>query len=836
MLFLGVVASVVGYIGCFSVVQSTEKSTGPLSWLCLEATLSLLRMYIWGLNPQSDDAPPLEFILALNDEPPLPTCNKYSEYIDEDKVLPLTRADQFLNSVTSFAGLIDRFEHPDLTLYYCLTRKRALGIGSETMPGEWVLYIVVFDHKERTARVYTRGEHTPNGFRAIESSVPAIDLEHGVLEAELGKTIDIKYDPIIGVDRIRTLLEEHYESIMGPYSNITDMAEDRKYHIENRWTMTRADTMSAAHEERRAGALGGGASTVEPSHEATWRNTSQRDHQYLEQGPVERMLGMLYTHRGKWVEKCMALVMRETRGRFRTVRRVDGDTGGKDDASGGESDAKVVDEEREKMEELFIDEWCHMEMLLVCEVERWEEQVWERRRRFVGGSPEKQRLTREWRGNCWKRLDAIIRAMGARMDAAKTKANSNEFDVSQKWQDTHDVIQQAWQTAVERFMDPEYETSTSSPSMPLQRLEESLNIHNIAKPMWWRLANGLSVERLEKQCEEMASRLGRELEDVKERLDQGLERCDQFWVDDYLLHCRHPQSKILYLLKPRLQAPLEVYSRALKQNKIIAYIEFGDFDSDDDRRWIADMIRGLPWITSICVSNRELIPAIDRRAPLFIHDFRHHDIRTFLATDQQLAHSQGTFIFVTPDTIAVSFVGPTSGNLILRLTHRSTTDSTDLILTGTSFQLSLSSSLTVDDITLHPSPCEFDKPSFERGIRNNLIIEVVRWSYSVDDIRLLDQRGNRYDAAARCVLLAIAIDPLQPLIHHDLLQSLIQCHHRYAKYITPDTAHRVPLGCKVASSLPLPLTQPPQGHDAGTPQFYWMLVTGQPGRCFEERQ
>jgi hypothetical protein len=140
VLLLGVVASVVGYIGCFSVVQSTQRSSGPLSWLCLEAALSLLRMYIWGLNPRSNDAPPLEFVLALDDEPPIPTCNKYSEFIDEDQVLPLTRADQFLNLVTSFAGLIDRFDHPDLTLYYCLTRKRAPITDSETTHGEWVLY------------------------------------------------------------------------------------------------------------------------------------------------------------------------------------------------------------------------------------------------------------------------------------------------------------------------------------------------------------------------------------------------------------------------------------------------------------------------------------------------------------------------------------------------------------------------------------------------------------------------------------------------------------------------------------------------------------------------
>ena len=35
---------------------------------------------------------------------------------------------------------------------------------------------------------------------------------------------------------------------------------------------------------------------------------------------------------------------------------------------------------------------------------------------FVGGSPEEQRLMMEWRGNCWKMLDANIRGMDARMD------------------------------------------------------------------------------------------------------------------------------------------------------------------------------------------------------------------------------------------------------------------------------------------------------------------------------------------------------------------------------------------------------------------------------------
>ena len=438
--------------------------------------------------------------MALDDKPPLPTCNQYDDYINEDKILPLTRASQFLNSVTSFAGLIDRFDHPDLTLYYALTRKRASDVDTTTTPSERILYIAVFDHKERTTRVYTRGD-TPNGFRAIASSIPAIDLEHGILETELGETVDIEHDPIVGVDGIRTLLEEHYQSIMGPYST---MAEERTYHIQNRWTMKRVDTMSAAHG---AGASGGGVSTVKQSHEATSRDIWERDHQYLEQGQVERMLRMLYTRRGKGVEHYMALVMDDTRtiSEGETVKRVDGVTGGekeKEKAMGttlfaDESYAKVVDRAREWTERLFIDEWYWMEVLLVYEVERWEEQLL-RRKHIVGGSPEKGRLTREWRGNCWKRLDANIRAMDARMDAAKTKANSNELE---KWQDTRKNVHRAWQAVVNRFTEGE---TSSSPSMPLQHLESGLG--GITS-WWWPAEIEFDMERSNKQVEEMVSRL-----------------------------------------------------------------------------------------------------------------------------------------------------------------------------------------------------------------------------------------------------------------------------------------------------------------------------------------
>jgi hypothetical protein len=67
----------------------------------------------------------LELVSRLDhDTTFLPTCNLDDAHITKQKVLPLTRGNQFLNTIMSFAGLILRFTHPDLTLYNPLTHKQ----------------------------------------------------------------------------------------------------------------------------------------------------------------------------------------------------------------------------------------------------------------------------------------------------------------------------------------------------------------------------------------------------------------------------------------------------------------------------------------------------------------------------------------------------------------------------------------------------------------------------------------------------------------------------------------------------------------------------------------
>src|SRR5882762_7161989 len=59
-------------------------------------------------------------------------------------------------------------------------------------------------------------------------------------------------------------------------------------------------------------------------------------------------------------------------------------------------------------------EWYHMELLLLCEMIEWEQLFWNKFKFFldqVGDRvEEKERLTREWKSNCWRRLNPQMHA------------------------------------------------------------------------------------------------------------------------------------------------------------------------------------------------------------------------------------------------------------------------------------------------------------------------------------------------------------------------------------------------------------------------------------------
>jgi hypothetical protein len=193
--------------------------------------------------------------------------------------------------------------------------------------------------------------------------------------------------------------------------------------------------------------------------------------------------------------------------------------------------------------------------------------------------------------------------------------------------------------------------------------------------------------------------------------------------------------------------PLEVYMRVLGAMNDVIFVNFSVRSSHYGL--VAELIHDLPSVTSIYVPDSHRFPAIQRDTPLFINDYDgSNKIETFLHDNQsQLARTRRTHIFIDPGSshpfiaparlelspgskIAVSFFGPPSGNLILKLTHSSRYTAVNLILkeshTSSTFQYPVPFSLTDTTITLSPSPS--DHPSFVPNTRNNLIIEATQGS------------------------------------------------------------------------------------------------------------
>jgi hypothetical protein len=264
----------------------------------------------------------------------------------------------------------------------------------------------------------------------------------------------------------------------------------------------------------------------------------------------------------------------------------------------------------------------------------------------------------------------------------------------------------------------------------------------------------------------MARRLEKELADVEFRMAKGLDRCDQFYDDGQLLHCRHSRSKTLFLHSDYFEAPqaLDDSFRALKGNHDVIRIDFY-CDSDQEFAGFAETICDLPTVTLIQVADLQRLPPIQRDTPLFIDDNIHsQSLDAFLNNDSSLARARDTYVFMQRTsgwTITVSFVGPSSGNLVLRLKHRAYRPGITLTILGTSFTLAIPESLTIDDINLHPignSPS--DQLSFVPNTRNNLILQTSSFmgAYNLHDLQLLGEDGDPYGQPSQPKISAIEFD------------------------------------------------------------------------------
>ncbi len=423
LLLFGIVALIVGYIGCFAIVQSAQVPAGSISWLFLEGGLSILRLILWGLNPTFDDSPPLELFLELDKQAPLPTCMKNDEEITVERVLPITRASEFLSSITSFVGLIKHFNHPDLTLYYTLTRKV---VGQSIFPRsthaampepiERILYITVFDHRERTTRIYTQDTNAQDKFYSAAS--PFLNLEYDQLETKLGGLMVRQNDPVAANDEIRNALSAHYRSIIDQINDTCTRQATKDsdgYSLVNKWTMLARDTLSRLEWQKQQGveqpSYGAGAPCI-------LDNSLEVDHQLLQLGWVEKKRRSLVASRGRWIVNYLAWVTDELR---HLPHRVNG--------------VKQEPVQPEGLYEKVIRnlEMCEMEMLLIEEVEKWEDQLLDRVRKFSDtlDAKGKRQLAKMWSQSCRNRFGTEMDAMDARIKAIRELNKGSEKDFGQ---------------------------------------------------------------------------------------------------------------------------------------------------------------------------------------------------------------------------------------------------------------------------------------------------------------------------------------------------------------------------------------------------------------------
>ena len=745
LLLIGLLASVVGYVGCFSIVQNSLSTFGPVSWLCLEVGLSIIRLAIWAWNPMTDDAPPLEIIFELDKYEPLPTCNKYNEEILRYKVLPLTRARDFLKIITSFVGLIKPFSNPDLSLYYTLTRKRASKKSvsrrnrdnepentENHKPGERTLYITVFDHKERTTRIYNRDNEVET-FYSTKSDSPLVDIGHSILEVEIDAEIDLKGDPICDSNNLASL-REHYQSILDHIHYRLLVGAD-PYAIKNGWTMKVENTISMLPRLRE----GNGEAVVEKRREEE-RTKDSLASDYFMHSSIERERRLLDEARVKWIARRMDMITKETKERLLGIGveyRVSKKAVEKKPATKSPEEVyKMLGEPGEQ--------YC-MELLLVCEVREWEQLFYDKFKAFLDKIDndrveEKERLTRAWRANCWKRLNP-------QMHAALKRMADVDIDDSEVKDWILKVLGEQWSLSISHF-----EGVENSDGISLSKLRRSIR------------------DKDEEIDEEMRLRMEKEIEDTEFRLKRGsdLGRFDQFWDDDLLFHCRYSRSKWAYLNQYGSPVPLDVYSHALKRNKNITHISFDFMNSlFDVNLFLCD----LPWVTSISLDQPLPIPAVHRDL-LFIGS---NDLNTF-AKEIKLV-SSSTYIFSDVGTldlylgklrgnarVLISFVPPTSGkSLTLRVKHSGKQDvpldeplQVTLGLTKIQLNPSSNSSPTIDDIPLYPikvsGPFESDHLSFVPEVRNDIVIRFIgpdeipsrRHDHFLHDIELLDEDGREY--------------------------------------------------------------------------------------------
>ena len=234
--------------------------------------------------------------------------------------------------------------------------------------------------------------------------IPDSASGHHLHEVKINGKIDSKGDPVCIDSNNLDSLRDHHRLILEHIQYRLGAADVTKaYAIKNSWTMKAEDTNSALHRLRE----GNGEVVVEKGREEE-RIYELLASDYFMHSSIERQRQLLDETRAKWIARRMEMIAKRSKERL----------------LGMEVEYRVnmqavenmpATESPEEVDKMLGWERYYMELLLVCEVWRWEQLFWDKFKAFLDKIDkdrveEKERLTREWRANCGKRLNTQMHA------------------------------------------------------------------------------------------------------------------------------------------------------------------------------------------------------------------------------------------------------------------------------------------------------------------------------------------------------------------------------------------------------------------------------------------
>jgi hypothetical protein len=660
---------------------------------------------------------------------------------------------------------VKRFSDPTLTLYYTLTRRYNKPEGDESEPRlrEHVLYITAFHHTERTTRVYTENFRTKEMVDVYEtcfySADPVtVDLEHGILRTKIGRLIQHEADPIAGDVVLRKALQEHYHSILDQI-DLKPGAGPRPIDdtLKNVWTLKLGDAKSEMQN------LGDGRETNDQkvAVDTDWEEEERlegsdrmRDHQYLDQGRLDRNVQHLLDTRGRWITDYMEWLYKETDNDLREAKEL--------------HKIDMAHVEHYIVERILIAERLEMEMMFVDEIYGWEEKLKKPFEDFVpkyglDAAPCAQ-VEGRWRTQSWERLEKGRLAMEARVDAAEMKLLQRVKDAKELsglkdvQSRCNSIIRDAWERLL-AFTPTAFSFAPSPRTCLNNRLENEWSFH-VDRWTWDQKYKAMKEDgrkRCDQGMQKMKSRLRREVEGVEERLERGLERCREFRSSQGHVEVTYSDSKWATFNAWPGEFDGVLHALENRQNVIHIYI-YGNYRDDQVARifaatrkmmsctsislWkIPDSVQPPPNILSI--SYAELSEAQE-------DTLKQNQLQSQRTTIEVDGIPKGRVLSYVR-SFTLGFLGPLSDYLTLRLIHCSSAPECYVTVNKGKYPIPHSDTLVVEEFKIWNSSLQKSSTelTFTPGSRNTLQFNLTddKSNYTLRDIELLDESRLLYQPA-----------------------------------------------------------------------------------------